>query len=622
MGLTQALAAAASGLKANQTGLSIVAGNVANANTAGYVRKTVDQVQTAGNGANIGVRVNDVQRQLDTYVQKALRTENAGASYADIRAQFYGQLQDIYGQPGSDTSLDSTFNGFTSALQALAVSPDDSSARNGVVSSAQFLAQQLNMMSAGIQSLRQNAESGIAASVSAANNAMQKIADLNRQIGVLGNTSDAALASMLDQRDSYIDQLSQIMDINVLQGPNNQVTVFTNSGVQLVGDKASTLNFDARGSVSPTSLWSSDPTQRGVGTITLTTGNGTPIDLVQTSAIRSGQLAAYLQLRDQDLVQAQNQLDAIASTMASALSDKTTSGTAVTSGAQSGFDIDIGSLSAGNTINIGYTDKLTNTPRSLTLVRVDDPSALPLSDAATANPNDKVVGIDFSQGMASVFGQIAKALSTTGLQSSNPSGTTLELLDDGSGGRVAVTGVSATTTVTSLSSGGAQLPLFLDGATPYSGAFSGTVAQSQGLAGRIAVNSAVVSDSSLLVAYQAGAAAADPTRPNFILNQLQNTPLTFNPNSGIGTLASPYTGTLGHFVQQVIGQQGEAASNAQTLKQGQDVVLSNLQQRFTDASSVNIDVEMTNLLNLQNAYSANARVMSAVKDMIDKLLNM
>jgi flagellar hook-associated protein 1 FlgK len=75
-------------------------------------------------------------------------------------------------------------------------------------------------------------------------------------------------------------------------------------------------------------------------------------------------------------------------------------------------------------------------------------------------------------------------------------------------------------------------------------------------------------------------------------------------------------------VQQVIAQQGEAASNAATLKQGQDVVLSTLQQRFADNSGVNIDTEMTNLLNLQNAYSANARVMSAVKDLMDKLLNM
>jgi flagellar hook-associated protein 1 FlgK len=38
-----------------------------------------------------------------------------------------------------------------------------------------------------------------------------------------------------------------------------------------------------------------------------------------------------------------------------------------------------------------------------------------------------------------------------------------------------------------------------------------------------------------------------------------------------------------------------------------------------DASGVNIDQEMTTLLNLQNAYAANARVLSAVKEMFDML---
>jgi flagellar hook-associated protein 1 FlgK len=621
MGLSQALAAAASGLKANQAALSIVAGNVANANTAGYTRKSVSQIQVGGSDVSIGVRVGDVQRALDTYVQKAMRTESSGAAYADLRARFYDQLQSVYGQPGSATSLDSVFSAFTSSLQALAASPDDTSARAGVIGSAQILAQQLNSMSSSVQTLRQNAESGIASAVSTANTAMQKIADLNQQIGI-SSANDAALASLMDQRDSYIDQLAQIMDINVVQGANNQVSVFTGSGLQLVGDKASTLGFDARGSISAASQWSVDPTQRGVGTITLTSANGLPVDLIQTKAIRSGQLAGYLQMRDQDLVQAQNQLDAIASSMASALSDKTTAGTAVTSGAQSGFSVDIGSLLAGNSIHITYTDKLTNTQRSLTLVRVDDPSMLPLSNAATADPNDKVVGVDFTYGMGSVMTQIANALATTGLSASNPSGTTLQILDDGTGGRVSVGSVSTTQTVTSFGSGDPQLPLFLDGTAPYTGAFSGGAVQSQGFAGRITVNPSAVADPSQLVVYKSGTPAADATRPNFILGQLTNASLTYNPNSGIGTLTTPYAGTLGNFVQQVIAQQGEAASNAATLKQGQDVVLSTLQQRFADNSGVNIDTEMTNLLNLQNAYSANARVMSAVKDLMDKLLNM
>ena len=58
----------------------------------------------------------------------------------------------------------------------------------------------------------------------------------------------------------------------------------------------------------------------------------------------------------------------------------------------------------------------------------------------------------------------------------------------------------------------------------------------------------------------------------------------------------------------------------QRLKDGQDVVFNSLQARFNDVSAVNIDVEMANLLNLQNAYAANARVVSTVKEMIDALM--
>ncbi|HVV80476.1 MAG TPA: flagellar hook-associated protein FlgK [Pseudolabrys sp.] len=619
MGLSQALAAAVSGLHANQAGLSIVAGNVANANTPGYTRKTINQVAVADSGVNIGVRVGDVQRQLDAFVQKQLRSENAGASYADLRSSFYDQLQQIYGQPGADTSLDSIFNNFTSALQALSASPDDNSARIGVVSSAQLLAQQLNSMSQSVESLREGAESGIANAVGSANDLMKQISALNTQIAQ-SNQNDTSKATLMDQRDNAIDQLSQILDINVVPGLHDQVSVYTGSGLLLVGDKPATLSFDARGTLDANAQWSADPTKRGVGTITLTSPNGTPVDLIETKAIRSGQLAAYLQLRDQDLVQAQNQLDAIASSMASALSDKTTTGTPVT-GPPAGFDIDIGSVLEGNTFNVSYTDKLTNTQRQITFVRVDDPSVLPLTDAATANSNDKVVGIDFSGGMASVWSQISNALSTTGIAASNPSGTTLHLVDDGTS-RVTITNASTTTTVTSFGTGDAQLPLFLDQSAAYTGSFRSSGVQSQGFASRITVNAALIADPSKLVTYGTVTTAGDSTRPNFILSQLTGSSLTFNPNSGIGTVNSPYSGTLDGFMRKVIQFQSDAASTASTLKQGQDVVLSSLQQRFADNSSVNIDTEMSNLLDLQTAYAANARVMSAVKQMLDTLMNM
>ena len=75
-----------------------------------------------------------------------------------------------------------------------------------------------------------------------------------------------------------------------------------------------------------------------------------------------------------------------------------------------------------------------------------------------------------------------------------------------------------------------------------------------------------------------------------------------------------------NFAKQFISAQGEAASTAKQLADGQDVVLNTLQNKMNATSGVNIDDEMAHLLALQNAYSANARVMSTVKQMYDMLI--
>jgi flagellar hook-associated protein 1 FlgK len=620
MSLTQALSSALSGLQVNQAGIALVAANVANADTPGYTRKVLDQVAT-GTSTSIGVRVSDIQREIDLYIQRQLRIENSGASYADTRARMYSQLQEIYGQPGSATSLEGVYNSFTTALQVLSTSPDDPGARTGVINSAQLLAQQLNQLSSSIQSQRANAELAISDAVNKANEAMKQIASLNQQIAA-STPGDAATAALLDNRDAYIDQLSQLMDINVISGDRGQVTIFTNSGTQLVGSQAAQLSFDAVGTMTPQSQWNANPALRGVGTITLIPPAGTPVDLIQNRAIRSGTIAAYLQMRDQDLVQAQTQLDALAAAMAQALSNKAIPSTAINPVPQAGFDIDTADLLAGNTITINYTDTTTSTPHTITLVRVDDPSALPLPNTATATANDAVFGINFSGGMASVITQINAALTGTGMTASNPSGTTLEILDDGAANTVNVDGVSGVATETSLTGGSGEFPLFTDGAAPYTGAITGTGSQLTGLAARIAVNPLVAADSSNLIVYQAGTPAGDDTRPNFIYQQLTGAAQVFSPTTGIGTVTAPFIGSIPTYLRQFISQQGEAASSADNLKQGQEVVLNSLQQRFNDASGVNVDEEMANLLTLQSSYAANARVVSAVKDMLDALMQM
>src|SRR3569833_2293167 len=171
MGLSSALASAMSGLRANLAALSIVSSNVANAQTPGYVVQTPNQIEVTSGDFGSTAMTTGVSRELDTFVLNQLRTETGGSGYADQMANILKQLQNVYGTPGNSGTLENALNSFTTALQALST--------NAGSSAAQTLAQQRNLATKGIQSLRSNVEQDLGTSALAANAAMQQVADIN-----------------------------------------------------------------------------------------------------------------------------------------------------------------------------------------------------------------------------------------------------------------------------------------------------------------------------------------------------------------------------------------------------------------------------------------------------------
>ena len=330
MGLSSALATAMSGLRANQAALSIVSSNVANAQTPGYVTENVNQVELASGGVGSGVQVTGVNRQLDLYVQSQLRTETSGSGYADQMSNILGQLQSVYGTPGGTGTLETSFSNFTTAMQALSTNSGSQSAQTAVLTAAQSLTSELNQTTQGIQSLRTNVQQDIGTSVTQANTDLTQIATINVQLQGLSPT-DPAAATLEDQRDSAITQLSSLMDIKAVANGNNEVDVFTNSGIQLVGaGQASQMTFNSPGALTANSLYNSDPTKSGVGSLSIRLPNGASMDMIANNVITSGKIAADLNLRDTTLVQAQSQVDAMAASMSNAVSNQTTA--AATSG--------------------------------------------------------------------------------------------------------------------------------------------------------------------------------------------------------------------------------------------------------------------------------------------------
>lgn len=620
MSLSSTLATAMAGLRANQAALSIVSSNIANAQTPGYITQSSIQVEALTGDIGASVSVLGVNRQLNQFVQTQLRSETSGGAYADQMASVLNQLQSVYGTPGDAGTLETAFSDFTTALQSLSTTSGSASSQISAVTAAQNLAQQLNATTQGIQTLRSNAEQDINISVGQANAAMAQIAQINTQLQALTPT-DPTAATLMDQRDKAIDQLSQLMDIRVSTDKTNQTTIYTSNGVELVGVQASTLSFNSQGTLNPSSQWNINPAKSTVGNLTIKLANGAVIDMIATNSITSGQIAADVTLRDKTLVQAQAQVDQLAAAMASALSDKTTPGTAAPAALapKAGFDLDMSGVLPGNTINLTYTDA-TNTQHQLSIVRVDDPAALPLSNAG-ANPNNQVLGVNFTGGMASIVAQLNAALGPANLQFSNPSGSVLRVVDNGTG-TATVNAASVTTTASTLASGNVQLPVFTDGNSLYTGSITRYGAQQTGLAGRITVNPALVADPSKLTVYNLSPLtnAGDTTRSDFLYSQLTTGTFTYSPQTGLGTAVTPFKGTLSGFMQQFLNQQSNAATSAKALQQGQDVVVNALQQKLKSVSGVNIDTEMANLISLQNTYAANAHVMSVVQNMMTTLL--
>ncbi|MGE8125929.1 flagellar hook-associated protein FlgK [Methylobacterium sp. NPDC080182] len=621
-----AISTSSAGLAATQAAINIVSQNVANAGTAGYVKRTLSTVATGTN--NSGVAAGTITRSFDAAALNQLRLETSGAAYTGTKSGIAAQLDALYGVPGSSTSLDGTLNTFTQSLQELAANPTSAAARTTVLGNAAAVASLINSAAGTVQNLRTGLESQLGTDTSAASTILSNIATLN---GKIQNTTDStSLTDLQDQRDQAINSLSSYMDVQTVQQRDGTVSVMTQSGVTLVDrGNAATLTFDGRGVLSPTASYSTDPAQRTVGTITATLPGGGKIDLGAPGVLRSGSLAAEIEMRDQTLPQAQRQLDDLAAGLSKALTNTATTGT------YSGTDtqISVSTMQPGNTITFPVTDN-TGAVRNVTLVASATSSGAVVPAAQTTDASGLTLTFNASVGPGTYAAAIQSAFATF-----NASGSTYKLptlsaspvsstatsatLTLGAAGKVAGAASASVTAVSAsdLNTGNPSIAMFVDGTGNklYTGTFDGG-SQLTGFAQRITVNGALAGNTAALTATSATDTSTSGARAQKLFTALTANQQTFSSSSGIGGVSAPYSATVIGFAQDIVSTQGANASNAAALDATQQTALSTAQSRFSAGAGVNIDQEMSNLIALQTAYGANARVLTAARDMLNQLL--
>lgn len=620
MGLTVAIGNALSGLKASQTALEVISRNISNAGTPGYHKQTLNVVEV-GRGDNSYVRAGEITRGFDSILQNYYTRQVPETAYSTVRATFMDRLQTALGMPGSAGSLDTMLGKLQNSLDALATSPDNYATRADVVTKATDMVTTLNRLSQEVQSMRREAETRMASSVDQINSMLGSLRDVNLVLadyGVDQNTRN----SLLDQRDRLVSGLSEMMDLRVDYNPDGTVRLATRAGTSLIDVRPSLLQFEQSGSLQPTSEFNTDDSKSGVGKLIVELPNGTRVDLVKEGAIRTGTLGALIELRDTTLQDAQRQLDDVAAALASVFSTVQTPGVPTADGVTpSGYDVDLSKLQNGDDVLITYRG-VDGVDRSARIVRVDDVSKLPLSSPDSFG--NQVLGINFSgAGFPGTLDMpyIANALNTGLLAGPTFSGAG-STLSVRSNGNATPTNATARWTATETTSPDGHLgfPLFLDAeGKPFTNSLSGQ-GQRLGFAGRITVNPAVIADNRLLVNYTAGTATGDSKRVDYIVDQFAN--MRFGSNSTVGYKNGGFrlSGTVSDLVTQLIEYQGSSVETALTARDTNKQTLDAITSRMEESYGVDINEEVARLMELQNAYAANARVASVVQELLDTLM--
>lgn len=302
MSLGASLNAALSGLNAASKTTEVISSNIANATTEGYAPR---QISLSARGAGMtGVKVNGVQRQVDTAVLSETRIANAQRDNAVTLAKGLQRLDEAFGLPGEGHSLAGQIDNLERSLIEAASRPDSEIRLDNAILAAQDLARDLNRLSGEVQRLRSDAEQQIASEVSRLNATLAQIHDLNAQIARQSMSGNAP-NTLFDQRSALIDSISGLVPMREVARPNGGIALITEGGAVLLDHRPAEIGFDTVPIVSAGMSIEN-------GALVGLTLNGRPVSTGAGGQMGGGQLEAQFALRDEIGPQAQEGLDALA----------------------------------------------------------------------------------------------------------------------------------------------------------------------------------------------------------------------------------------------------------------------------------------------------------------------
>lgn len=593
---------AASGLRAANAALNTTANNISNVDTTGYSRQEV--TQEANNAlrvfakygcAGAGVDTIAIERIRDNFYDIKYRDNEAKLGEFDTKAYYMKMIEEYLTDDGT-TGFKSVFDQIGTTLQEITKNASSTSTKAQFISSLKSLTDYFNNMYGDLQNLQADVNDEIKMRIDSINSIAQDLATVNKQINVIELTGTVA-NELRDKRDVLIDQLSAIVDVDVIETPiydsYGNETGATRCIVKIAGGQTLVDQNDYNQLICEARTAQEKVNQTDVdGLYDIRWDNGLEFGL--TNASMGGQLYGLVQMRDG------NNGEYFSGTTSNITSAGTTSKVTIQTTASYLNDMTKCKLSdTGGIINIGdqlyyYTDWTYEGDGKYTFTIDNVASEQPIT-AAKNNQSASIGGDVNYQGIPYYMEQMNEWI--RGFAQKINAIFTEGVTEAGADAGYVFTGNYVATT------GQYSEDQLNDSAKNGKGYYYIT-------AGNFAVVEALIKDASLL------GTRSDATNGVEECKQVEKVISMLSDKEQYSFRGRDASG----FLECVLSDAALNASNANTFYKTYTSLETTIENQRTSISGVDEDEEAVSLVKYQNAYTLASKMISTLTEVYDRLI--
>ena len=577
MGIGTAFNIGRSALAASQLGVQVASNNLANAATPGYTRQTLGLQPIPGDASTQegqigqGVRFTGVRRQLDPAIETRFNASISESAAAQEVLRGFSGVETILNEL-TDLDLSSELGNFFTGWSELA---NGTQAQAQVVEQGQLLAGFIQRLRSDLTSQRGELDQRLGALTREANNALTEIARLNEQV-TTSESGGGTNNPLRDQRDQLVRDLSEILDVTVIEQASGAIDVLVGSAPVVLGSRSQGVELR------------NIPSGDRIETQVAIAATGQVLD------VRKGKIGGVIESRDGAVDETIERLDQLAGQLIFQINSLHATGANARGLTSAGSQLRIAtadqSLAISTPANASFNDLPVKPTNGGFLVRTVDESTgavtttrIDIDLDGLTNTGAPGFGDDTSiQGIASAIGSItglsASVAGDGRLSITASQGTTFSFGDDSSG-ILAVLGVNSY----------------------FTGADATDIAVSERLtASPLALTTGRYIDGTF---HENGTSLA--------IADLQD--------NGIEAFEGQSAGAFWRTAVQTLSVQ---TGSARVIAESTTLVRDGLESQRLAMSGVDTDEEALNLIQFQRAYQGAARIIQTTNEMLDTLINL